>query len=183
MYNVTTIFIELCFIFLGVYWLVTSFSTKRTAERATWGDLMSRIPLIVGVLIFWLYLGPIMWHWSLVLGIVADVVTFLGLLIMLSARTTLGKNWSARIVFKENHELVDKDLYKYVRHPIYTGALVMIVGVMLNDGHLSSLILFVLIFIGFWLKAREEEKLLTKHFPQEYPAYKKRTKMLIPFIF
>ena len=55
-------------------------------------------------------------------------------------------------------------------------------GSVLLLGTISAFLGFLCMFGFFWFKTRREEKLLTKHFPKEYPAYKNHTKALIPFV-
>ncbi|TAK97054.1 isoprenylcysteine carboxylmethyltransferase family protein [Patescibacteria group bacterium] len=101
---------------------------------------------------------------------------------MFSGRLSLGKNWSANIVIKESHELVTSGPYAYVRHPIYSGLILMVLGVVLYVDTLGWLAFFVIFFLGAYYKARKEEKILTDHFPG-YLEYKNKVKALIPFIF
>ena len=73
--------------------------------------------------------GPLLWPHNLTTGVIADVVTFLGLLLTLWARVVLGGNWSSGVAFKEQHELIERGPYAYVRHPIYSGVLLMFLGI------------------------------------------------------
>jgi len=50
-------------------------------------------------------------------------------------------------------------------------------------GALAQIVAVVLVFVSFWIKMKQEEALLVTHFPNEYPAYQKRTKRIIPFVF
>jgi protein-S-isoprenylcysteine O-methyltransferase Ste14 len=75
-----------------------------------------------------------------------------------------------------------KGLYRIVRHPIYTSILLMCLGSAITAGRLGSWLGLVIVLAGFWIKLRQEEVLMTQHFPVEYPAYKTRVKALIPFI-
>jgi protein-S-isoprenylcysteine O-methyltransferase Ste14 len=68
-----------------------------------------------------------------------------------------------------------------VRHPIYAGIMLAMVGAALVEG-LVWLALFALYFAYFLFSARTEEKMMLEQFPQAYPAYRRRTKMLIPFV-
>jgi protein-S-isoprenylcysteine O-methyltransferase Ste14 len=70
-----------------------------------------------------------------------------------------------------------------VRHPIYTSHLLMGLGTAVASGLLPAFVGFLLFFIGFWIKLKQEEDLLLSHFPEEYPAYKARVKALLPFVF
>ncbi len=124
-----------------------------------------------------------LWPHSLTTGLIADIITLLGLMVMIRARIALGKNWSANVVFKENHELITSGPYAYVRHPIYSGLLLMVLGAIIYSGSLAGVLLFVLFFFGAYYKGRKEEKLLSIYFAEKYTEYKKKVRALIPFIF
>lgn len=126
--------------------------------------------------------GPILWPHTVFVGMIADVMALCGLVLALWARKTLGGNWSSRVVIKEGHELVQRGPYAYVRHPIYSGLLLMILALVINNGRLALVMAFAIIVFGLYFKARQEEKLLTEHFPEAYPKYKAKVKALIPFV-
>ena len=84
--------------------------------------------------------------------------------------------------FKAGHELITVGPYCYLRHPIYTGILLMTLGVALSFGTLGACLGYLLIFISILLKLRDEEALLSEHFPADYPAYRERTRMILPFL-
>lgn len=93
----------------------------------------------------------------------------------------LGRNWSSNVTFKQGHELVERGPYRWVRHPIYSSILVMLLGTGLMRDRVASLVALLFFFGGFWIKLRQEERLLMKHFP-EYVSYKSRVKALLPFL-
>jgi protein-S-isoprenylcysteine O-methyltransferase Ste14 len=95
----------------------------------------------------------------------------------------LAGNWSYDVVLKEDHEVIERGPYAYVRHPIYSGVLLMVLGSAVISGRCSAFIVLAVLFIGFWFKSLEEERLLTDHFPVEYKKYKQRVKAFIPFVF
>jgi protein-S-isoprenylcysteine O-methyltransferase Ste14 len=105
----------------------------------------------------------------------------LGLFFAVLARLHLGKNWSMPMTFKENFELVTSGPYRFVRHPIYSGLLLAILGSGLA-GDLIWLIIFPIFIFYFIYSAKTEEQLISRKIPQ-YSEYKKRTKMIIPFLF
>ena len=82
----------------------------------------------------------------------------------------------------KRHELVTRGPYRYVRHPIYSAILAMFLATALAIGQLGALVGFVLCFASFWIKLRQEEALMMRHFPNEYPAYRARVKALVPFV-
>lgn len=98
------------------------------------------------------------------------------------ARAYLGKNWSDQPSTKVGHELVTSGPYHLVRHPIYTGVLLALVGTALATG-LAGLAAFVCAGLIFIYGITVEEQILAQTFPEEYAGYRKRTKALIPFVF
>jgi protein-S-isoprenylcysteine O-methyltransferase Ste14 len=86
------------------------------------------------------------------------------------------------VTFKQDHELVKTGPYRFGRHPIYTGLLVMCLGSGIEIGRVRCLLSLVMVGIGFWIKLKQEEALMLRHFPNEYPAYQKEVKALIPFV-
>jgi protein-S-isoprenylcysteine O-methyltransferase Ste14 len=67
--------------------------------------------------------------------------------------------------------------------PIYTGLLAMSLGGVIFYGVAGGIAWFVIFFVLLWFKSRAEERLMTRHFPAEYPAYRGRVKALVPFVF
>lgn len=174
-----------------IIWVAMAFSTKRTV-KSSGGWTMRIIAIAVVVFAVFLrgyafellpFLDVSFWPHSLVSGIIADILVVVGMAIMLCARFTLGRNWSANVVLKENHELVTKGPYKYVRHPIYSGLLLMILSTAVYSASVFGFIIFIAFFFGAYYKARKEEKLMIEKFPEEYPQYMGRVKALVPFVF
>jgi protein-S-isoprenylcysteine O-methyltransferase Ste14 len=114
---------------------------------------------------------------------VAGVVVFAaGLGLALWARVYLGRNWGMPMTEKAEPELVTSGPYRFVRHPIYSGLLLALVGTSLaND--LLGLIVVAILGAYFSYAATVEERNLTATFPTAYPGYRAHTKMLIPFVF
>lgn len=98
------------------------------------------------------------------------------------ARVHIGRNWGIPMSLRQGHELVTSGPYARVRHPIYTGIMLAMVGSILAVG-LAWLPLFILAIIYFLVSARTEEKMMLAQFPDAYSTYRRRTKMLIPFVF
>jgi protein-S-isoprenylcysteine O-methyltransferase Ste14 len=184
-----------CWVIFGLYWFISSSSVKSTQETRGWlagnwhgiwlligGLLLSNLPFLAKVGVSISSLTILLIPSSIVINVVIIVFAVTGLIVALIARRTLAGNWSRAVAFKEDHELITTGLYHYVRHPIYTGILLMILATALSVGTLSAGIGFVIIVLGLWFKLRAEEELLTKHFPKEYLAYKDRTKALIPYV-
>lgn len=183
----SSIIIGCWIIFLG-YWLISAFGQKAVAEKQSLlSALAHRIPVGLGwFLLAYPRLPPPM---NRVLFSRADcvlatgmLVCVFGLLVTLWARWTLAGNWSSDVTFKQGHELVRTGPYRFVRHPIYTGLLVMCLGSAIEIGRLHCLLSIAVVGFGFWIKLKQEERLMRRHFPNEYPAYQKQVKALVPFV-
>jgi protein-S-isoprenylcysteine O-methyltransferase Ste14 len=180
-------FIAVCWGIFFVVWFIAAWFAKRTIERA--GSWMRWIVWIVAILLVGTQGGlPFanrvgLWRPTPGLGVAGAAVTAAGLAVALWARAVLGTNWSGAITLKEQHELIDRGPYAFVRHPIYTGVLLMALGTVTFRGTRSGVIVFATMVAGFIVKARHEERLLTKHFPEVYPRYCARVRArLIPFV-
>jgi protein-S-isoprenylcysteine O-methyltransferase Ste14 len=180
--------IGVCWAIFVLYWLISATWTKVVAEKQSiWSALSHRIPLGCSyVLLASLHLPPPMnlsvtphADWT---GAMGASICVLGLFVTLWARWTLGGNWSSAVTFKQGHELIRTGPYRFVRHPIYTGLLVMALGTALDLGQLRCWLALPLMASAFWIKLKQEERLLLRHFPQEYPIYKKQVKALVPFV-
>jgi protein-S-isoprenylcysteine O-methyltransferase len=187
MVDPTLLFIMACFLVKIVFWLSKVSSTKKTVKNTGGWVLRFLFYFFIALFVYLQYqidfLGIKLWPDTLITKIIADIVTFIGLLIMLWARKTLDRNWSADIVLKEEHELITSGPYAYVRHPIYTGLIFMVLGVVLYVDTLAFTIFFILFVFGAYFKAKKEERLLISHFKDKYHEYKKNVKSLIPYVF
>lgn len=96
-------------------------------------------------------------------------------------RFHLGKYWGMPMVRKEYTRLITLGPYLLVRHPIYTGLCLAMIASMIPAGLLWT-IWYLVWTLYFLYSAIEEEKAMLVQFPDEYPGYKEKTKMLIPFI-
>jgi protein-S-isoprenylcysteine O-methyltransferase Ste14 len=119
---------------------------------------------------------------SELIPILGFIMFLLGLLLAIWARFYLGKNWGMPMSQKLNPELVTAGPYHYIRHPIYTGILLAMLGSAIAIS-LYLLTIFIIIGVYFIYSALSEERLMAQQFPKTYPAYKSKTKMLLPFIF
>jgi protein-S-isoprenylcysteine O-methyltransferase Ste14 len=96
------------------------------------------------------------------------------------ARAALGRNWGMPMTLHADPELVITGPYRLVRHPIYTGLAAMLIGTALVYPF-AALPCAVMIAYSLY-SARREERDMERRFPEAYPAYKKRSKMLVPFV-
>jgi protein-S-isoprenylcysteine O-methyltransferase Ste14 len=107
-------------------------------------------------------------------------LTALGIGFTVWARVHIGRNWSARVVIKEQHELVRSGPYALVRHPIYTGLLLAIAGTALVTGEWRGVLALALATVGFFVKAKREENILSREFGEDFELYRQQTGMLLP---
>lgn len=187
MISFETLIAGLWLIFLA-YWFVAGIRAKRSV-KATWSrGAIFRAAIAVGIL---LLLGEmrreqILRHAdditkvSPITASVGVAVCAFGIAVAIWARTHLGRNWGMPMTLREGHELVTTGPYAFVRHPIYTGILLALVGTTLVEPTRWTVVLVV--FAYFVFAAILEERTMTKQFPNEYPGYMRRTKMLIPFL-
>jgi protein-S-isoprenylcysteine O-methyltransferase Ste14 len=102
--------------------------------------------------------------------------------IQIWAFKTLGENYSQDILIKKDHQLVTKGPFRIIRHPQYMCQILLDLG-----GAAATLSYIVapiaIIQIPFiLLRASVEEKLMTKHFGDEFSSYKKKSGFVLPFI-
>lgn len=176
-----------CWVIFVLFWTGSAFFVKPALERSTSPTaFLVRTAVLVAIALLLARWGRGLNVAALpptpLRGAVSDVICALGLLLALWARVTLGRNWSVIVTFKQGHELIRTGPYAIVRHPIYTGFLLMIAGTMIFIGRIEGIIVVAVAAGGLWIKLRAEERLMTAHFPVEYPAYKASTKALIPFV-
>lgn len=108
----------------------------------------------------------------------------IGVLIRATAILTLRRFFTVSVMIHESHELIDRGIYKLVRHPAYSGSLVSFVGLGFAFGNWLSLALVLAgALVGFAYRIRVEETALTNHFGDRYRSYAARTKRLIPGIY
>ena len=119
---------------------------------------------------------------SIALKIIGIILLFIGLGFAVWARVHLGRNWSANPVIKEDHKLIRTGPYNIVRHPIYSGIWLGVIGTAIVLEIIAGLLFMLLILVGLLLKIHSEEEILSEEFGQEYNQYKKKVKSLIPYL-
>jgi len=182
--DVIDIVILLSWVAFWVYWLAASVGVK--AGRTRWGQFAGvRVALILVALLL-LRLRIFKGHhpvthdpWLQGIGLAVFV---LGLALAIWARLYIGRNWGMPMTEKADPELVTTGPYRVIRHPIYSGIILAMVGTTIAVS-LYWLIAVALLGAYFIYSAVMEERYLGQRFPEEYSRYKKSTKMLIPFIF
>jgi protein-S-isoprenylcysteine O-methyltransferase Ste14 len=166
-----------------VGWLAAAFTTKRS--HVAWSrELRIRAVLLVVVIVL-LRGGVFRNHAPSTDPVRAGIglaLFALGLGFAIWARVHIGRNWGTPMSRKDEPELVTSGPYRRVRHPIYSGILCAGVGTGIALGWVW-LIPAALAGVYFIYSATVEERYMTEQFPDTYPAYRRSTKMLVPFIF
>lgn len=109
-------------------------------------------------------------------------ITAGGVALAIWARTYLGGNWSGTATLKAGHTLIRGGPYRIVRHPIYTGILIAVLGTAIVNGSLHAMFALPFFILSYWLKIRTEETLLTSLFGRDYLQYRQQVKALIPYL-
>ena len=171
-----------------LYWIVSAFRVKAVVERQDRQAAMAyKLPTLLGAIFLWYsrWKGPMQWKLTPqndLTALAGAALCAAGLLVAIWARRTLAGNWSSNVTFKQGHELIKTGPYAFARHPIYTGLLMMTLGTAGASGRIHSWLGAVLLFTGFWIKLKGEEELMLRHFPDQYPAYRREVKAIVPFI-
>jgi protein-S-isoprenylcysteine O-methyltransferase Ste14 len=172
-------------IVFALWWLVRARSvsapvaSESLRSRALYGVALRAAV----VLMVWpRSLGPRLWPAPLALTIGALALEWSGMAFTLWARETLGALWSGRITLKADHRIIREGPYAITRHPIYTGVLAAFVALVIVRGDVGALAALVLLVAGIARKIVIEERLLEGHFGDEYRAYRREVRAVIPFI-
>jgi protein-S-isoprenylcysteine O-methyltransferase Ste14 len=168
-------------------WIVAAFRTKRSVERVDWVRSLSyNIPVLLGCYLMFGLDFDVPWLQHRIIprtqamGIAAIIITLAGMAFAFWARVYLGRNWSSVPTIKEQHQLIRGGPYRLVRHPIYTGILLAMVGTFLANGKIRGALAVVVLYIGWIIKSRMEEEFMVRTFGAEYEEYRRTTGALIP---
>lgn len=165
--------------------------TKSKQSKVVWQEITKTllyfkiaVPLALILSIFLFQEGILSYgqHWLFVtLGI--TLIVF-GLIIRWMAIQKLSGLFTVKISIMEGHKLITSGVYKYIRHPSYTGMIIYYIGLgLLMHNFISFGILIVLPLSAILIRIHYEEKALEIHFKDQYAEYKKKSCKLIPFIF
>ncbi len=106
-----------------------------------------------------------------------------GVAIRRMARRALGKQFSYALKIVERHELITRGVYRYVRHPAYTGDLLFQLGLALLFSSSYGFLLMLALVPLMLYRIRIEERMMIEKFGDAYQEYRRKTKALIPFVY
>jgi protein-S-isoprenylcysteine O-methyltransferase Ste14 len=173
------------------YWAVAAVGAKRNAGSRLWrGGIGLR--LVVILLIAAVLRSPSLREFlaetqrsashSRLFGWTGVALCVLGFGLAISARSHLGRNWGMPMSRKEQPELVTSGPYAHLRHPIYTGLILAMLGSAIGV-NIFWAVMLVPVGAYFIYSARREEAVMLQLFPEQYAAYMARTGMLAPRLF
>jgi protein-S-isoprenylcysteine O-methyltransferase Ste14 len=174
----------------AVYWAVSAIGAKRSLGTTAWwkqGLLRGGIAVLTLAAIHLAGAGHALrgaqsyQAHSVLLGAIGAALVLLGVGLAIFARVYLGRNWGMPMSRKEEPELVTGGPYTLVRHPIYSGIILAMLGSAIGESIIWALPL-VLFAPYFIYSARREEELMREQFPAQYPDYMRRTKMIVPLV-
>jgi protein-S-isoprenylcysteine O-methyltransferase Ste14 len=174
-----------------ILWVAAAFTSKRTVRVQSGGSRLLQAGLVlIGVtLIFnlgnwlvsgWLAARVVPESTPVVFG--GAILTVAGMLFSVWARLTLGRNWSGTVTIKQDHELIQRGPYRIVRHPIYTGMLLAMLGTAFIFGTARCFVGVPIVGLAFWLKVQIEEQFMVQQFGAQYANYRQQVRALIPFV-
>ena len=121
---------------------------------------------------------------SVVAGLLAVCAAVGSVRLITMAVKTLGKEWSLTARLVEGHKLATSGPYAFVRHPIYTGMLGMLVATGLAISHWAAvLVALVIFFIGTTIRVRSEERLLREAFGEQFENYVRSVRAIVPGLY
>jgi methanethiol S-methyltransferase len=161
--------------------ITNAFGCTQKSYRLTY-NLFNIITLILLIFFFFHTPSSYLFKGNTFITTIGILVLFLGVFIMLLAV----KNYDLPAFFGFRNEtsmaLQVKGIHKYIRHPLYSGTLLLFLGICIAWPETKNWILFLLMFIYILVGIKLEEKKLVITFGEEYRSYQKIVKQLIPYI-
>jgi protein-S-isoprenylcysteine O-methyltransferase len=137
----------------------------------------------IGIVLGFTDVGRIHTAYALI-SLLGIVVMLLGTALRWTAIRTLRNYFTVNVTILENHQIVRRGLYRYLRHPSYTGLLLRYFGFGLGLGNwLSVIFIFVPLLGAVLYRIRIEENALRQAFGRQYEEYARDTARLIPKIY
>jgi protein-S-isoprenylcysteine O-methyltransferase Ste14 len=173
---------------LMTVWVIGAFTAKRDASSRSKTLPPLLLLFLLGLLIYALtrnlqgdafILERAFFNFGLAVSWVGTLLTVIGVAFAIWGRYDLGRDWG--IHPKEDHKLVTSGAYAYVRHPIYSGAMLALFGSALT-GSIVAVVLFIISIFFCLRRIKNEERAMLNLFPEQYQTYQACTKRVIPFV-
>ena len=179
--------VEVPWVVFVLYWIVSAIRTRDTVQTESFASRYAILLIEVAgfVLLFRHsagigFLGNRFMHRTLASAIVGSILTWMGIGLAIWARYHLAEYWSARIAIKEDHQLIRTGPYARLRHPIYSGIVLAAIGSAVVIDQWRCVLGVCLVLIGYCIKARKEETMLTQQFGDAFREHQKHAGFLIP---
>jgi protein-S-isoprenylcysteine O-methyltransferase Ste14 len=154
-----------------------------SGNRSFWWILPGFIAVFFAPPLEFMFLRPVLLPHSLLMELVGLLVILVGFSIRVWTRQTIGGMYSGYLRVKVGHVLITDGPYRFMRHPGYTGFVILALGLCIGYASLIGLVAIpVLLLPGLAYRMKVEEELLIGQFGEQYRAYALRTRKLIPFI-
>lgn len=177
--------IGICWLVFILAWAIMAMVFGGSIRRYDSSRMISvRLLLVIGVILGLRFSGhiPMQQFHDTSTGFAGAgaMLCIIGLLFATWARIVLGRNWGMPMTIHEDPELITSGPYHYVRHPIYTGLIAMWLGTLLV--YPITVLPGAAIIAYSVFSALREERDMEQRFPEAYPKYRERSKMLLPFL-
>ena len=178
--------IRIAWAVLGLIWAAAALATKRSTRRQSRSSLIWHVAAMAVAfnLLFGDYFryGPLDRRLMPPMPWAGLVLVVAGVGFAIWARFFLGGNWSGTVTVKEDHTLVRSGPYAIVRHPIYTGLSLAILGTALSNGELRGFLALVVAVASWKHKSLIEEGFMVEQFGRQYEVYRAEVKGLVPWV-
>jgi protein-S-isoprenylcysteine O-methyltransferase len=183
--------VQYLWIGFGILWILAAVISKRTVQVQSSGSrLLQSGIMLAGLLVMFNFRHWLVSGWLMVrlmpetapVVVGGGLLTVAGLLLCVWARVVLGSNWSGTVTIKQDHQLIMRGPYQIVRHPIYTGLLLALLGTSFVVGFSRCFVGLLIVGFGFWLKLQTEEQFMLQQFGAQYTHYRQQVRALIPFV-
>ncbi len=171
----------------ALVWLFAAFTVKKTQQRLDVGSsLLYGVPVFAS---FYLLFGDTravpwlntrLYPHSFEIATLGVGLTALGIALAVWARFYIGRNWSSTVTVKVDHQLVRSGPYAWVRHPIYSGILLAVIGTAIARREPRGFLGAAVLWLGFVIKSRMEERFMRTTFGSAYEDYSRSTGALVP---
>ena len=156
-------------------------SRDRSSLFVLWGVIAASLWL--GIQMIWLFPGATV-PYPAGFYFLGFILFLAGLALRWYSIGYLGRYFTVNVSISAEHKLVDSGPYRYIRHPTYTGALLAFVGLGFCFGNWLTILFLTVPIIGAFLwRIRIEERALIEALGENYRAYMRRTKRLIPGVY
>jgi protein-S-isoprenylcysteine O-methyltransferase Ste14 len=190
---VKTFYVCLLAASISTYWLTVIIKSVLISPKIgklpnvlpkEWLGALSRL-IMLPMIILWiilpyhtLFYGPLP-HlaWVSMLG---ATLAFLSLILSFYSWHAMGNSWRIGIDNKEDTQLITKGPFRYIRHPIYTLSILLMLGTFLTLQSYAAFYLLCVHFLLFYTEARREEAFLVKKHQANYTNYIKVTGRFFP---